>query len=256
MSFIDPTPYLGIQDPVASLTHLLGALVFAVLGIGLIQRGQGNTSRVAALIVYVLGVVATLLASGLLHMAERETVMRSVMTRIDHAAIFFLIAATYTPVHIIEFRGWMRWGVLGVIWTAAVSGMLLKVAFIDAVPEWLSLTLYLALGWAGLFTAYTLHQVVGFRPLIPLVLGALAYTAGALLDASDLPDLVPGLIRSHEVFHLFVLAGVAAHWIYIRRITVYAPITDLYRAASRTDAQRVAQSSSSVSRSVSTVPPR
>jgi channel protein (hemolysin III family) len=225
---IDPTPYLGIQDPVASLSHLIGSLAFAVLGVGLIRRGRGNTLRVAALVIYVLGVVLALLASGLLHMAGRETFMRGVMSRIDHAAIFFLIAATYTPVHIIEFRGWMRWGVLGVIWTAALSGMLLKVAFIEAVPEWLSLTFYLALGWAGLFTAYALHQVVGFKPLLPLVLGALAYTAGALLDASAMPDLAPGLIRSHEVFHLFVLAGITAHWIYIRRMTVYAPIADLY----------------------------
>jgi channel protein (hemolysin III family) len=183
---------------------------------------------VASLIVYVGGVVLTLLASGLLHMAERETLMRSVMIRIDHAAIFFLIAATYTPVHVIEFRGWMRWGVLGVIWSAAAAGMLLKIAYIDAVDEWISLTIYLALGWAGLLTAYALHRVVGFKPLMPILVGALAYTVGALLDFSRLPDPVSGLIRVHEVFHFFVLAGVAAHWIYIRRITIYAPITDLY----------------------------
>ena len=225
---IDPTPFLGIQDPIASLTHLFGAFVFAVFGIGLIQRGRGNPLRVAALVVYVLGVVLTLVASGLLHMAERETGARSMLLRIDHAAIFFLIAATYTPVHIIEFRGWLRWGVLAVIWGAAVLGMVLKIFYFGVVPEWLSLTLYLALGWAGLFTAYALHRVVGFRPLVPIVIGAFAYTIGALLDASPLTDPAPGLIRMHEVFHLFVLAGISAHWIYIRRITIYAPITDLY----------------------------
>jgi channel protein (hemolysin III family) len=195
---------------------------------GLIQRGRGNRLRVAALTVYVLGVVLTLLASGLLHMAERETGARGVLVRIDHAAIFFLIAATYTPVHIIEFRGWSRWGVLAVIWSAALSGMVLKIFFFGVVPEWLSLTLYLALGWAGLFTAYALHRVVGFRPLMPIVIGAFAYTIGALLDISQLADPVAGLIRMHEVFHLCVLAGIAAHWIYIRRITIYTPITDLY----------------------------
>jgi channel protein (hemolysin III family) len=225
---MDPMPYLGIQDPVASLTHLLGSLVFLALGIGLIQRGRGSRLRVAALVIYVLGVSLTLLASGLLHLVERETELRSLMVRIDHAAIFFLIAATYTPIHVIEFRGWMRWGVLGAIWAAALAGMILKIAFISAVPEWLSLTLYLGLGWMGLFTAYVLHGVVGYRPLVPIVVGALAYTIGALLDASALSDPVPGVIRAHEVFHLFVLAGIAAHWVYIRRITVYTPVTDLY----------------------------
>lgn len=229
---IDPTPYLGIQDPVASITHLLGALIFALLGVGLIQRGLGNRLRVASLVVYVVGVVATLTASGLLHMAMRDTELRSVLLRIDHAAIFFLIAATYTPVHIIEFRGWMRWGVLTVIWAAAAAGMFLKLAYLDAVPEWLSLTLYLALGWAGLFTAYALHRIVGLKPLMPIIVGALAYTTGALIDVAPLTPLLPGVIRAHEVFHLFVLAGVAAHWIYIRRITVYAPVTDLYSVRS------------------------
>lgn len=150
------------------------------------------------------------------------------MVRVDHAAIFFLIAATYTPIHIIEFRGWLRWGVLAVIWTAALGGMLLKIVFINVVPEWLSLALYLTLGWAGLFTAYALHRVVGFKPLVPIVVGALAYTVGAVLDFSGLQAPVPGVVRAHEVFHLFVLLGVAAHWTYIRRITIYTPITDLY----------------------------
>jgi len=213
---------------VASLTHLFGAFAFSVLGTGLIQRGHGVSLRVAALVIYVTGVVSALLLSGLMHLVDRDSLARSVLVRLDHAAIFFLIGATYTPVHIIQFRGWMRWGVLVSIWTAATAGMILKLAFIEAVPEWLSLSFYLALGWAGLFTALALHRVVGLKPLTPIILGALAYSIGALIDASAMPDLVPGLIRPHEVFHVFVLAGVAAHWVYIRRITVFAPITDLY----------------------------
>lgn len=202
-----------------------------MLGTGLIQRGLGDKARVAALVVYFLGVVMTLLASGLLHMAERGSPMRSMMVRVDHAAIFFLIAATYTPVHVIQFKGWMRWGVLALIWAGAAAGMLLKICFFAAVPEWLSLAFYLGLGWAGLFTAYALHRLIGFEPLIPIVLGALAYTIGALIDISPLPDPVPGLFRVHEVFHLFVLAGIASHWIYIRRITIYTPVTDHYSKA-------------------------
>jgi channel protein (hemolysin III family) len=182
-------------------------------------------------VIYVSGVVSALFLSGLMHLADRDSGARSVLIRLDHAAIFFLIAATYTPVHIIQFRGWMRWGVLVSIWTAATAGMILKMAFIDAVPEWLSLTMYLVLGWAGLFTAFALHRVVGLKPLIPIVLGALAYSIGALIDVSALPDLLPGIIRPHEIFHVFVLAGVASHWLYIRRITVFAPITDLYAEA-------------------------
>ena len=215
----------------ASLTHLFGALAFLVLGAGLIRRGEGDGLRVAALVIYVSGVVSALLLSGLMHLADRDSGARIMLVRLDHAAIFFLIAATYTPVHIIQFKGWMRWGVLVFIWTAAASGMILKLIAIDSVPEWLSLTFYLVLGWVGLFTALALHRVVGFSPLIPIMIGALAYTIGALIDVSAIPDIVPALIRPHEIFHLFVLAGVASHWVYIRRITVFAPITDLYDRA-------------------------
>lgn len=204
--------------------------MFGVLGIALIQRGRGDPLRVTALVIYVAGVVVTLTASGLLHMATRETDLRGFMLRADHASIFFLIAATYTPIHSIEFSGWMRWGVLAGIWSAAITGMILKIGFIDVLPEWISLTLYLALGWLGLFTAYALHRVVGLKPLLPIIVGALAYTAGALIDFTQTAELLPGVVRSHEVFHLFVLIGVAAHWLYIRRITIYAPVTDLYRA--------------------------
>lgn len=171
----------------------------------------------------------TLLASGMMHLAARNSGARDILLRLDHAAIFFLIAATYTPVHIIQFKGWIRWGVLSAIWAAAAAGMFLEIAYFGVVPEWLSLAFYLILGWMGLFTAYALHRVVGFEPLIPIVLGALAYTIGALLDVSGLADPVPGFVRTHEVFHLFVLLGVAAHW--IRRITIYAPISDLYSKA-------------------------
>ena len=215
----------------ASLTHLFGAFVFSVLGAGLIQRGRGDSLRIAALVIYVSGVVSALLLSGMMHSADRDSLARSVLVRLDHAAIFFLIAATYTPVHIIQFKGWMRWGVLCSIWTAAVAGMILKLAFIDAVPEWLSLSFYLILGWAGLFTAFALRRAVGLEPLIPIILGAFAYSIGALIDVSALPDPVPGLIGPHEVFHVFVLAGVVSHWMYIRRITIFAPVTDLYERA-------------------------
>ena len=163
---IDPIPYLGLQDPVASLTHVAGALAFAALGFRLIARPCGCRLSTAALAVYVLGVVGTLLASGLMHMSTRESGLREALVRVDHAAIFFLIAATFTPVHVIEFRRWPRWGVLLVIWCAAAAGIALKLLYFDAIPEWLSLSLYLALGWTGLFSAWLLYGQSGLAPLL------------------------------------------------------------------------------------------
>jgi channel protein (hemolysin III family) len=226
---VDPTPFLGIADPISSTLHLGGALVFAVLGIGLLQRAQGNPLRVAAIVVYWVGVLFALTTSGVFHLVARGTDARHLLMIVDHAAIFFLIAASYTPIHVIQFRGFMRWGILGLVWTAALAGMVLKSVWFETIPEWVGLSLYLGLGWAGLISAIGLYRLVGAAPLIPLVVGALAYTVGAALDYARFPTLATGIVGSHEIFHLFVLVGVGMHWEYIRRITVHARTTDLYQ---------------------------
>lgn len=195
--------------------------------------------RLGSLAIYAASVVTALLASGTLHAVDPATELRSMLARLDHSAIFFLIAGTYTPVHVIQFKGLLRWGMLGIIWGAALSGMMLKLLFFTQIPEWVGLSIYLGLGWTGLISATLLYRMIGFRPLLPLVAGALFYTIGALLDFFDVPVLKAGVFAAHETFHLFVLAGVASHWLYVRRIAVSAPITDLYATASATPARAV-----------------
>jgi channel protein (hemolysin III family) len=225
----DPTPFLGIADPVSAFTHLGGAVAFAVLGVGLVLRARGNGLRVAAVCVYVAGVVFALAASGVFHLLARDTTAREVLQVVDHAGIFFLIAATYTPVHIVEFKGVMRWGVLAFVWSGAVAGIVLKFVFFADIPVWVSLMLYLGLGWVGLISATALYRQVGLAPLTPLIGGALAYTLGAALEFAQVPTFASGVVGPHEIFHLLVLVGVGLHWTYIRRIVIYAPITDLYQ---------------------------
>jgi channel protein (hemolysin III family) len=226
------------------LTHLGGAVVFAAFAIDLLRRGGGDRLRAGALVAYVVGVVGTLLASGVLHVVDPTTELRGTLARVDHAAIFALIAGTYTPVHVIQFEGGLRWGVLGVVWAAALSGMVLKVLFFTQIPEWMGLSLYLGLGWAGLISAVALYRLFGLRPLIPLVVGALFYTTGACFDFLDVPVLISGVVASHETFHLFVLVGIASHWLYIHRIA--DPLQDAAICASRCRASRAGSPSAAL----------
>ena len=193
--------------------------MFALLTPDLIRtaRKKHEQSYVAVLI-YSVAVTFMLLSSGIMHLADRGSEFRELMIRVNHAAIFLLIAATYTPIHIIQFRNYLRWGVLIPIWTLALSGVFLKLVYIDAIHELLSLSFYLALGWAGLLTFVLLVRRNGYKRLLPICAGALAYTIGAVIDISVTQDLIPGIIRSHEIFHFFVLAGIASHWWYIRSI--------------------------------------
>ena len=212
------TPIPGFSDPFSSMTHLLGAGVFFVLGVVSLYRYRGAASRTLALSVFFIGVIFALAMSGVFHLLSHGTAGREILQRLDHAAIFFLIAATFTPVHVLDFRGVSRWGILLVIWAAAVTGIVLKSIFFNDIPEWLGVMLYLCLGWAGAFSAWLLFRRFGIEYIKPLIYGALAYTAGALMEFVRFPVLVPQVVGPHELFHVMVLVGVTMHWWFVHRV--------------------------------------
>ena len=84
--------------------------------------------------------------------------------------------------------------------------------FFDDVPEWLGLSLYLGMGWVGLLSGYLLWRCCGSTCVRPLVWGGLAYTLGAVLDFVPFPDIIPGILGRHELFHVAILAGIGWHW--------------------------------------------
>jgi channel protein (hemolysin III family) len=138
--------------------------------------------------------------------------------RLDHAAIFILIAGSFTPVHAILLHDRWHRHLLPLIWAAAIAGLVLKSVYFDAMPESLGLLMYLGLGWLGVISTVTLALRYGLRFILPLVWGGLAYTVGAVADHFHWPVLIPGVVGAHEIFHLAVLAGISFHWMFIRRI--------------------------------------
>lgn len=211
-------PISGFSDPVSSMSHLGGALVFAYLAVALLRRGGGDRARMISLSVFAVSCVLLLGLSGVYHLLSPETAGRAVLKRLDHAAIFGLIAGSFTPVHTILFRGVWRWGALAAIWGAAIAGMIVKTVYFNVMPEWLGLTMYLGLGWIGVISATALARRYGWDPLQPVLWGALAYTAGALAEFLRWPVLLAGILGPHEIFHLAVLTGIACHWAFIAGI--------------------------------------
>jgi len=218
----------GFSDPVSSLTHLAAAAVFAVLSIPLIRSGRGDARRVISLAVFALSCVLLLSLSGVYHLLSPETAARGVLMRLDHAAIFVLIAGSFTPVHVILLRErWQRY-LLACLWGAALAGLTLKMVYFNAMPSWLGLLVYLGLGWLGTISAVALARRFGVRFILPLVWGGLAYTMGAAADFLGRPVLVADVVGPHEIFHLAVLAGISFHWSFIRRIASGANARYLY----------------------------
>lgn len=213
---IHPIP--GFSEPVSSISHLLGALVVLVFAAPLLRRGWGHDRHALALGVFVLSALLTLTISGIYHLLPHHTVAKAVFDRLDHAGIFILIAGSFTPPHVILFRGWWRWGVLTFVWALAAAGITLSLVALDEIPDWFTFSYYLGLGWIGAFSGTKAWRLYGFRFITPILIGGLAYTAGGLVDFFRWPILLPGVIEGNELFHLAVLAGLACHWYFMRKI--------------------------------------
>jgi len=211
-------PISGFSDPVSSMTHLFIAPIFLIIGIVMIWKLRGNLSRSVSLFIFVFAVVFLLSMSGVFHLLTPGTSSRYVLQILDHAAIFILIAATFTPTHVLQFKGFMRWGILLLVWGIAITGITLKSIYFEEVPEILSLALYLGMGWLGALTGYMLYRRLGLKAILPLLYGALAYSLGAILEFIRYPIFVSGVIGPHELFHVFVLLGISFHWQFAYRM--------------------------------------
>jgi len=206
---------LGFADPFSSMLHLFAAVVFCVLGFFLVARGRGSIGRMFSLAVFVFSVVFLLSMSGVFHLLALGGTGRMVFQRLDHAGIFFLIAGSFTPLHGIMFTGFWRWGILALVWTLAITGIILKSIFFNDIPEWLGLSIYLGMGWLGLLSGILLSRRLGFAFVKPLVYSGLAYSLGGITEYFSWPILIPGVIGPHEIFHVAVIVGIAVHWYFI-----------------------------------------
>lgn len=207
-----------IYEPFSALSHLLGAVVFAVLGVLLLRRTPDRPSSQFFVATYVFSCVFLMTVSGLYHLTITGGPSNRILVRLDHDAIFLLIAGTFTPVHGLLFRGRMRWMPLAFIWFCALGGIVLKSVLFDSVAEWVGLTLYLAMGWFGTAAGVVLWRRFGFRFIRPLLFGGIAYSAGAIMEFFRWPIVLRGVIQAHEVFHLAVLVGAAFHFAFIWHI--------------------------------------
>jgi channel protein (hemolysin III family) len=216
-------PIGGFSEPVSSMTHLAGAGVFAFLTIPLLRRGWGDRIRVACLAVYAGSCVLLMAISGVYHLLAPGGAGRDVMLRLDHAAIFVLIAGTFTAVHGILFHGRWRWEPIILFWAVTAAAVTLKTVFFNQVPEWVGLSLYLCLGWVGLVTGGVLWARYGWGFIRPLAWGGVAYTFGAVMEYIGWMVVIRGVVGPHELFHLAVLAGAGFHWRFVYSFASGAP---------------------------------
>ena len=204
----------GCREPLSSLSHLLGAIVFAVLAFALVRRGRGDRGRTISLVVMAVSTVQLLILSGLYHMFAPGP-MREMMVRADVSGVFLLIAGSLTPVHVILFKGRARSGPLIAAWTVAILGILFRMIFFETVSGEAGIAFFLLFGWGAAITAAVIFQRYGWSFVWPAVLAGLAFTAGAIALVLHRPILVPGIAGPHELWHAAVLLGIGLHWRFV-----------------------------------------
>jgi len=154
-------------------------------------------------------------SSTLLHSLKVKEQVERWLLRLDHAAIFTMIAGSYTPITLVTLREHspaLGWTLFGVVWGIAVLGVVFKLFWLDA-PRWLSTGLYLLMGWLAVIAIGPLVDALPVGGLIWLVVGGLFYSVGALVFIFERPNFYPGILGHHELWHFLVLAGSISHFL-------------------------------------------
>src|SRR5215218_7885734 len=190
-----------LREPVSGLTHLVGGLLALVALVVLLTKAAGRVDQLVAFGIFGLSLVALYGASALYHLLPVSPPATARLRRLDHMTIFILIAGTYTPICVL-----------------ALGGVVLKLLWMD-VPRWLSVGIYLAMGWLAVLAASAIFRAIPSGGVAWILGGGFVYSAGALIYGLKRPNLVPGIFGFHELWHLFVMGGSACHfWVMLRYI--------------------------------------
>jgi hemolysin III len=202
------------NHPVSGFIHLFGAAL-AIAGTVLMIVKATHPPRpynIVTLSIFGAAMILMLTASGLYHILPFGTKGLSRLRKIDHIMIFVLIAATYTPICLAPIRGGWGWSLFGVVWGITVAGIFFKIFWMKA-PKWLSTAIYVFMGWLIVIGICPMIRNLQPGALLFLVLGGLFYSVGAIVYSLKKPNPWPGIFGFHDIWHIFVLLGVASHFV-------------------------------------------
>lgn len=211
---------ITIREPGSAITHFIGMMlaVFATIPLlikaGISQSGKSFT----AMTIFMISMIMLYAASTIYHSVNLTGRALRIFRKMDHMMIFVLIAGSYTPICLIVLGGKQGYVLLSIVWSIAIIGMLIKALWITC-PKWFSSIIYIAMGWVCVFVFRELLQTLPLEAFFWLFLGGIIYTAGGIIYALKLPLFNAKHVNfgSHEIFHLFIMAGSVCHFIFMYR---------------------------------------
>lgn len=213
-----------VKDPGSAITHFLGMAAALLVAVPLIAKAE-DVLHIVAMSVFICSMVLLYGASTTYHTFDISRSVNTVLKKIDHMMIFVLIAGSYTPVCLIVLNGRIGYTLLAVVWGIALAGMLIKALWVYC-PKWFSSVIYIAMGWVCVFAFSPILKVLSMSAFGWLLAGGILYTIGGVIYALKLSVFDEGhkFMDSHVIFHIFVLAGSACHFVFMYRYVAGMPV--------------------------------
>lgn len=209
---------ITIREPGSAITHFIAMMMAGIAAVPLLAKTglSGSLTSVAAMMIFMGSMVLLYGASTIYHSVTVGGRVLRVFRKLDHMMIFVLIAGSYTPVCMVVLGGKSGYTLLAAVWGIAVAGMLVKALWITC-PKWFSSAIYIAMGWLCVFVFGQLWAALSSQAFFWLLAGGIIYTVGGIIYALKLPLFNSKYVNfgSHEIFHLFVMAGSVCHFIFM-----------------------------------------
>jgi|SRR3989338_2523801 len=210
------------NEPLSSATHFIATLL-SIAGLSLLvtlAALRGTAIHVVGFSIFGASLVLLYFFSTLYHFLSKNHPAKDLFQILDHAAIYILIAGTYTPLVLIILPTAWGWSMFGVIWGLALSGVLIKV--FRPVQRWISGGLYLLMGWLIVIAFVPLKDALPLEGILWLLAGGIFYTVGTIFCALDDVKKLNKWYSFHDIFHIFVMLGSFSHFWFMYKFVLPA----------------------------------
>jgi len=197
------------EEKINVISHFIGLILSIIALVALVVKASftGNVWQIVSFSIYGVSLIVLYLASTLYHNSKNPK-RRIKLNIFDHAAIYVLIAGSYTPYTLVTLRGRTGWILFVLIWGIAIAGIIFKLFFTGRFDK-LSTIMYVLMGWMAVFAMKPLYINLSAHGLFWLLMGGIFYTVGAIFYAQNRMKF------NHAIFHIFVLLGSFSHFISI-----------------------------------------
>lgn len=201
-------------EKISFYSHFFGFLLSVVGTVYLMYVARHSILNLFISTLYGVSIIFLFLASSLYHAFKKEEDEISIWRKLDHFAIFVMIAGTYTPVTIIYLTGYWRWIIIGIQWALVLGGFFFKFFYLQA-PRWFYTLIYLLMGWVGIIPIRNFFLSMPINVWIYMLSGGILFTIGSIFYLSKRPK--NKFFGFHEIFHIFILFGAIAHYLMVLR---------------------------------------